>query len=167
MRGKKKRPFTSFTDLSSVLKKFIIIVTVYSRYFQFTPSSFPFTDDDEELQQCIIEIKRKLCSMGTLIPADNNEAVRNEYISSILHAAINIIRRITSKEISLFPAQLQVMGDENGGRVNYAIMSLEELICITESKQYSVNVGFVQNVIQCESANLSMYLSSMQRCLAN
>ncbi|GBC00592.1 hypothetical protein RclHR1_03900009 [Rhizophagus clarus] len=83
--------------------------------------------------------------MGTLIP-DSNEAMRNEYISSILHAAINIVGRTTSKEIGMF-FQLQVMGDENGGRVDYAIMSLEELIC-------------VQNVIRCESANSSMYLPS-------
>ena len=95
------------------------------------------------------DIKRKLRNLGTLIP-DSNEAMRNEYISAILHAAIHIARRETDKEISLLP-QLQIVGDENCGCVDYAIISLEELICITESKQYLVNIGFVQNVIQCES----------------
>ncbi|CAG8485622.1 12221_t:CDS:2 [Rhizophagus irregularis] len=47
--------------------------------------------------------------MGTLV-FDGNEAMRNEYISSILHAAPHIVRRITSKEINLL-LQLEVGSD--------------------------------------------------------
>ncbi|PKY49519.1 hypothetical protein RhiirA4_465551 [Rhizophagus irregularis] len=113
---KKKRPFSSyktFTDLSSVLSKFNIYGSSLSAVPQFTPSSLSLTNDDDELQQC------NLRNLGTLIP-DSNEAMRNEYISAILHAAIHIARRETDKEISLL-SQLQI-------------------------------VGFIQNVIQCESA---------------
>ncbi|RGB35244.1 hypothetical protein C1646_700029 [Rhizophagus diaphanus] len=149
---KKKRPFSSYktlTDLSSVLSKFNIYGSSLSAVPQFTPSSLSLANDDDELQQCMNDIKRKLRNLGTLIP-DSNEATRNEYISAILHAAIHISRRESDKEISLLP-QLQIAGDENCGRVDYTIISLEELICITESKQYLVNIGFIQNVIQCES----------------
>ncbi|CAB4488326.1 hypothetical protein RhiirA1_392064 [Rhizophagus irregularis] len=130
--------------------KFNIYGSSLSAVPQFTPSSLSLTNDDDELQQCMNDIKRKLRNLGTLIP-DSNEAMRNEYISAILHAAIHIARRETDKEISLLP-QLQIVGDENCGRVDYTIISLEELICITESKRYLVNKGFIQNVIQCESA---------------
>ena len=36
--------------------------------------------------------------------------------------------------------------------MDYTIKALEELICITESKQYAINIGFIQNVLQCECA---------------
>ena len=83
--------------------------------------------------------------------ADSNEAVRCEFISAILHAALYIVKKTTKKELILVP-QLEVIGDDNTGRVDYAIKALEELICITESKQYAINIGFVQNVLQCECA---------------
>ena len=66
---------------------------------------------------------------------ESNEAIRCEYISVILHACINIVRELTGKKISLNP-QIVVVGEENTGRVDYAIKALEELICITEGKQY-------------------------------
>ncbi|PKB96139.1 hypothetical protein RhiirA5_507043 [Rhizophagus irregularis] len=87
--------------------------------------------------------------MGPVV--ESNEAIRCEYISAILHACINIVRELTGKKISLNP-QFEVVGEENTGRVDYAIQALEELICITEGKQYQIAIGFAQNVIQCESA---------------
>ncbi|RGB41236.1 hypothetical protein C1646_752298 [Rhizophagus diaphanus] len=47
--------------------------------------------------------------MGTLV-FDGYEAMRNEYISPILHAAPHIVKRITSKEINLLP-QLEIGSD--------------------------------------------------------
>ncbi|CAG8730972.1 18580_t:CDS:2, partial [Racocetra fulgida] len=93
-------------------------------------------DDDEELQQCIKEVKRKLGNMGTIL-IDSNEAMRCEYISPILHASLYIVKRITKKELSIVP-QLEVVGEENTGCVDYAIKALEELICITEGKLHQV-----------------------------
>jgi hypothetical protein len=103
----------------------------------------------EELQQCIKEIKHRLGNMGTLL-ADSNE-VRCEYISAILHASLYTVKRITNKELTLAP-QLEVVGEESTGRVDYAIKALEELICITEGKLHQVVMGFAQNLVQCESA---------------
>src|SRR5438270_13137910 len=88
--------------------------------------------------------------MGTLL-ADSNETMRCEYISAILHASLYIVKRITKKELTLAP-QLEVVGEESTGRVDYAIKALEELICITEGKLHQVVMGFAQNLVQCESA---------------
>ncbi len=79
--------------------------------------------------------------MGPVV--ESNEAIGCEYISAILHACINIVRELTGKKISLNP-QFEVVGEENTGRVDYAIQALEELICITEGKQYQIAIGFAQ-----------------------
>ncbi|GBC16435.2 hypothetical protein GLOIN_2v1790575 [Rhizophagus irregularis DAOM 181602=DAOM 197198] len=42
---------------------------------QFPPKTYTLKDDDEELKQCIREIKRRLGNMGTIL-ADSNEAMR-------------------------------------------------------------------------------------------
>ncbi|CAB4485156.1 unnamed protein product [Rhizophagus irregularis] len=58
---KKKRPFSSYktlTDLKSVLNKFNIYGSSLSAVPQFTPSSLSLADDDDELQQCMNDIKR-------------------------------------------------------------------------------------------------------------
>ena len=89
--------------------------------------------------------------MGTLL-ADSNEAMRCEYISTILHASLYIVKRITEKEELTLVPQLEVVGEESTGRIDYAIKALEELICITEGKLHQVTMGFAQNLVQCESA---------------
>ena len=64
--------------------------------------------------------------MGPVV--DSNEAMRCEYISTILHASLYIVKRIISdKELTLVP-QLEVVGEESTGRVDYAIKALEELL---------------------------------------
>ncbi|PKK74444.1 hypothetical protein RhiirC2_294282 [Rhizophagus irregularis] len=40
---------------------------------QFPPATYRLEDDEEELVQCIKEIKRRLGNIGTML-ADNNEA---------------------------------------------------------------------------------------------
>jgi hypothetical protein len=145
-----KRSFSSYKDLRSVFKKFGIDYNSLADIPQFSPPSFSLSNDDEELRECIKDIKLKLGNMGTVV-FDSNEAVRCEYISTILHAAINIARRITKKELTLIP-QFEINGEENTGRRDYSIKALEELIHVTEGKQYAINVGFVQNVMKCESA---------------
>uniref|UniRef100_U9US82 Uncharacterized protein n=1 Tax=Rhizophagus irregularis (strain DAOM 181602 / DAOM 197198 / MUCL 43194) TaxID=747089 RepID=U9US82_RHIID len=86
--------------------------------------------------------------MGTIL-ADSNEAMRCEYILVILQldtcifhhdirSSLYIVKRITKKEITLAP-QLEIVGEENTGRVDYTIKALEELICITEGILYQVS----------------------------
>ncbi|CAG8753958.1 12406_t:CDS:2 [Gigaspora rosea] len=149
--GKRKlKAFSSYKSLKEVLKKYDIDGNGIGTIRQFSPKTYQLKDEDEELQQCIKEIKRRLGNMGTVL-ADSNEAIRCEYISTILHASLYIVKRITSKELTLAP-QLEVVGEESTGRVDYAIKNLEELICITEGKLHQVVMGFAQNLIQCESA---------------
>ncbi|GES96784.1 hypothetical protein GLOIN_2v1502041 [Rhizophagus clarus] len=64
-----------------------------------------------------------------------NEAIRYKYISTILHILLYIIKKIISdKELTLVP-QLKVIGEESTGWIDYAIKTLEELICIIEGKK--------------------------------
>jgi len=88
--------------------------------------------------------------MGSIL-ADSNEAMRCEYISAILHASLYIVKRITDKELTLTP-QLEIVGEESTGRVDYIIKALEEFLCIMKGKLHQVVMGFAQNLIQCESA---------------
>jgi len=112
-------------------------------------------DEDEELKQCITEIKRRMGIIGSA--TGSNEAVRCEYISPILYASIYIAKRITKKGITMDP-QFEVVGEEASGRVDYAIKKVidvvnEELIAITEGKQKDLVVGFMQNIMQLESSH--------------
>ncbi|CAB4443228.1 unnamed protein product [Rhizophagus irregularis] len=113
-------------------------------------ATYKLEDDNEELVQCIKEIKRRLENMGSIL-TDSNEAMRCEYISTILHASLYIVKRITSKEITLAP-KLEVVGEESTGQVDYAIKALKEFLCIMEGKLHQVVTSFAQNLIQCESA---------------
>ncbi|EXX61283.1 hypothetical protein RirG_172610 [Rhizophagus irregularis DAOM 197198w] len=152
-KERKKRSFSSYKtlkDLKEVLAKYGIDGNGIGAIRQFPQKTYTLEDNDEELIQCVKEIKRRLGNMGTLL-ADSNEAMRCEYISAILHASLYIVKRITEKEITLAP-QLEVVGEENTGRVDYAVKALEELICITEGRLYQVVMGFAQNLVQCESA---------------
>ncbi|GBB89437.1 hypothetical protein RclHR1_16110001 [Rhizophagus clarus] len=102
------------------------------------------------LVQCIKEIKHRLGNMEILL-TDSNEAMCCEYISTILHASLYIVKRIISdKELTLVP-QLEVIGKESTGQIDYAIKTLEKLICIMEGKLYQVTIGFAQNLVQCEN----------------
>ena len=82
---------------------------------------------------------------------DNNEAMRCEYISTILHTAVSLLEGL------LISSQITVSGAESSGRVNYAIKKilndlLEEIICITEGKQNQPGKGVAQNLMQCKSS---------------
>ncbi|EXX62173.1 hypothetical protein RirG_164280 [Rhizophagus irregularis DAOM 197198w] len=94
------------------------------------------------------DLKEVLAKYG--IDGNGIGAIR-QFPPTILHASLYIVKRITEKEITLTP-QLEVVGEENTGHVDYAVKALEELICITEGRLYQVVMGFAQNLVQCESA---------------
>ncbi|CAG8685750.1 17034_t:CDS:2, partial [Funneliformis caledonium] len=77
--------------LKEVLKKYDIDGNGIAMIRQFPSVTYKLEDEEEELQQCIKEIKRRLGNMGTLL-ADSNEAMRYEYISAILHASLYIVK---------------------------------------------------------------------------
>ncbi|EXX60420.1 hypothetical protein RirG_180010 [Rhizophagus irregularis DAOM 197198w] len=82
-KERKKRSFTSYKtqkDLKEVLAKYGIDGNGIGAIHQFPPKTYTLEDNDEELKQCIREIKRRLGNMGTIL-ADSNEAMQCEYIS--------------------------------------------------------------------------------------
>ncbi|PKC63557.1 hypothetical protein RhiirA1_463616 [Rhizophagus irregularis] len=127
LKEKPKRAFFSYKSLKEVLTEYGIDGNGIGTIRQFPPATYKLEDDDEELVHCIKEIKRRLGNMGSIL-ADSNEVMRCEYILTILHASLYIVKRITSKELTLAP-QLEVVG-----------------------KLHQVVMGLAQNLIQCESA---------------
>ena len=96
---------------------------------------------------CLKVIQLRLSVMVD-VESNSNEAILCEYISPILHACINIVRKHTGKEISLNP-QFEVDDEEITGRVDYTIRAHitkahEKLICITASKQHQISFRFAQ-----------------------
>ena len=121
----------------------------------FEPEPVEIDDEDEELEQCITEIERRMGIIGSA--TGRNEAVRCEYISPILYASIYIAKRITKKGITMDP-QFEVVGEASGW-VDYAIKKVidvinEELIAITKEKQKDLVAGFMQNIISSHHTNM-------------
>ncbi|PKY20829.1 hypothetical protein RhiirB3_498916 [Rhizophagus irregularis] len=82
---------------------------------------------------------------------DANEATRCEFISAILHASIAIAKKFTSQDIFIV-LQKDISGEDATGRLDYAIKSLEDLLCIAEGKPRNIKIGYAQNLAQLESA---------------
>ena len=103
--------------------------------------------------------------MGPVV--DNNEAMRCEYISTILHIAVSLLGGL------IISPQLTIIGTEASGRVDYAIKKtldelLEEIICITEAKQNQPGKGVSQNLMQCRSScevSNTFFMSSLRLSL--
>ena len=87
------------------------------------------------------DIILKLSNVETM--TDANEATRCEFISSILHASIAIAKKLTSQDIFIV-LQKDISGEDATGRVDYAIKSLEDLLCITEGKPRNIKIRYVQ-----------------------
>src|SRR3954453_21335929 len=98
----------------------------------------PIDEKSPEFKLCIDDILRRIKNMGPVV--DSNEAMRYEYISTILHTAVSILGGLV-----ILP-QMNVSGSDSSGRVDYAIKKilddlLEEIICITEGKQNQPGKG--------------------------
>ncbi len=74
---------------------------------------------------------------------DTNEVTCCEFISAIIYASIAIAKKLTSQDIFIV-LQKDVSGEDAMGRVDYAIKSLEDLLCITEGKSRNIKIGYVQ-----------------------
>ncbi|RGB41257.1 hypothetical protein C1646_810789 [Rhizophagus diaphanus] len=156
----KKRSFSSYYNLRDVLNKYGIEGSSIGNISQFSPEPYSIDDNDEELEYCIKDIKRKMSIMGTLL-IDSNDSDRCEYIVTILHAAIYIVRRITGKNVTI--SSLKVIERENTDNVDYTIRETEELICVTKSKQHKIATSFAQNLVQLES----LYQTNKRKCKAD
>ena len=87
------------------------------------------------------DIILKLSNVETM--TDVNQATHCEFISAILHASIAIAKKLTSQDIFIV-LQKDVSGEDATGRVDYAIKSLEDLLCITEGKPRNIKIGYAQ-----------------------
>ncbi|PKK57618.1 hypothetical protein RhiirC2_797721, partial [Rhizophagus irregularis] len=151
-KDKKLRSFSSYKtkkELGEVLGKYGIVSGDITRIPQFKPVPHPIDESSKEFKLCIDDILRRIRNMGPVV--DSNEAMRCEYISTILHTAVSLL-----EDLVITP-QMNVTGEENTGRVDYAIKKilddlLEEIICITEGKQNQATIGICQNLLQCRSA---------------
>src|SRR5437764_363145 len=79
-KDKKLRSFSSYKtkkDLSEVLRKYGIDTNDIRKIPPFIPESVRIDDEDEELEQCIRDIKRRMYLIGST--TSSNEAVRCEY----------------------------------------------------------------------------------------
>ncbi|RGB22700.1 hypothetical protein C1646_775676 [Rhizophagus diaphanus] len=159
-KEKMKRAFSSYHSLKEVLTKYGIDGNGIGTIRQFLLPTYKLEDDDEELVQCIKEIKHRLGNMGSLL-ADSNGAMYCEYISTILHASLYIIKRITNKELTLAP-QLEIVREESTGQVDYTIKALEELLCITEGKLHQVKRSGITSTIFTESLQQSWNESALK-----
>jgi hypothetical protein len=109
----------------------------------------PINEDSAEFKLCIDDILRKIKNMGPVV--DHNEAIRCEFISTILHTAVNLLENL------IILPQFTIVGTESTGRVDYAIKKLlhglvQEIMCITEGKQNQPAKGMAQNLMQCRSS---------------
>ncbi|CAB4411510.1 unnamed protein product [Rhizophagus irregularis] len=153
-KEKKSHAFSSHRtkkDLKEVLEKYGVGAGAgrIEDIPQFSPGIHKIDEKDESFLHCLKDIRIKLSNMGTV--NQSNEAIRCEYISAILHACVHITKNLTGKYIRINP-QFEIVGGKSTGRVDYAIGALEELFCITEGKQFQIDIGFAQNIMQCESA---------------
>ena len=106
------------------------------------PSVFEeISGDDKAFEHCMEDIILKLSNVETM--TDANEATRCEFISSILHASIAIAKKLTSQDIFIV-LQKDISGEDATGRVDYAIKSLKDLLCITEEKPHNIKIGYAQ-----------------------
>ena len=87
------------------------------------------------------DIILKLSNVETM--TDANEATRCEFISAILHALIAIAKKLTSQDIFIV-LQKDISGEDATGRVDYAIKSLEDLLCVAEGKPRNIKIGYAQ-----------------------
>ncbi|RGB21862.1 hypothetical protein C1646_777097 [Rhizophagus diaphanus] len=107
------------------------------------------SDDDKAFKHCMEDIILKLSNVETM--TDANEATRCKFISAILHASIAIAKKLTSQDIFIV-LQKYISGEDVTGRVDYAIKSLENLLCIIEGKPRNIKIRYAQNLAQLESA---------------
>ena len=74
---------------------------------------------------------------------DANKATHYKFISAILHVSITIAKKLTSQDIFIV-LQKDISGEDATSRVDYAIKSLEDLLCITEGKSRNIKIGYLQ-----------------------
>ena len=87
------------------------------------------------------DIILKLSNVKTM--TNTNETTCCEFISAILHASIAIAKKLTSQDIFIV-LQKDVSDEDATSRIDCAIKSLKDLLCITERKPCNIKIGYAQ-----------------------
>src|SRR6266542_3442764 len=98
-------------------------------------------DDDKAFEHCMEDIILKLSNVKTM--TNVNEVTRCEFISAILYTSIAIAKNLTTQDIFIV-LQKDISGKDATVQVDYAIKSLEDLLCITEEKPRNIKIGYAQ-----------------------
>ncbi|CAG8728341.1 17438_t:CDS:2, partial [Racocetra persica] len=154
LQEQKIRSFSSYKtleELKDVPRKYKVNGEEITSIKQFNPVFEEIDDDDKALDQCMNEITLRLSNLETM-QTNANEATRCVFITSILNASLAIVRRLTNEEKIYMSYQKNISGEEASGRVDYAIKGNEDLMCIAEGKPRNVEIGYLQNIMQLESA---------------
>src|SRR5919108_466386 len=92
-KEKKLRAFSTYktkADMEKVLQEdYKISSGDITLIPQFKPVTCPVDENSPEFKLCIDDILRRIKNMGPVV--DSNEAMRCEYISTILHTAVSIL----------------------------------------------------------------------------
>ncbi|RHZ67808.1 hypothetical protein Glove_299g95 [Diversispora epigaea] len=153
LKEQKMRNFSSYKtvdELKEILHKYKVHGEDIINIKQFNPVFEEIDDHDQAFKRCMHEITLRLTNLETV--TNVNEATRNVFITSILNASIAIARRLSHKEKIYISYQKDISGDEAYGLVDYAIKGKEDLMCIIEGKSLDVKLGYLQNIVQLESA---------------
>lgn len=140
--NKRLRSFSSYISLREVLMDYGFESDGIDSIPLFSPPTYEIQDNNKYFKRCMEEILGRLRSYGTL-QVDSLEAMRNEYVVALLHAAIHIVIDETNKKLNMRP-QYSIVGERSKGRTDFAIREADELLCITEDKQHKVAVGIAQ-----------------------
>jgi hypothetical protein len=115
----------------------------------FRPEIIDIKKDDPHFEHCIENLKEKLRAFGD---AGKNEAYAREFISPVLIAAV-LLAPDTRLDV-----ETSVIGEDDGGHVDYSILKGNELVCISEAKNSYMNEGTAMNLMQCNGALLLLLL---------
>lgn len=144
-KDKKLRLFSSYLSLGEVLAEYGLDFDGMVSTQLFFPPTYEI-QDNKIFKQCIEETLGRLRSYATLQP-DSFEAMRNEYVVALLHAAIHIAMDETNKELSMRPQYGRGKPRSsllyNQGSQGFASRKMNNI---------KVPVGFAQNIKLLESA---------------
>jgi len=118
-KEKNLRPFSSYLSLNDVLTKYLKSDD-FGAVSLFTLQIHKIENSNETFKHCMREILIRLRTYKTL-QLDSIEAMRNEYVVAILHAAINIVMDETKNNNLTMRPQYGVVGEKSKGWVDFTI----------------------------------------------
>ncbi|RGB23667.1 hypothetical protein C1646_774183 [Rhizophagus diaphanus] len=102
------------------------------------------------LTEFIKGLSQKLQNYFSLKTLDNLKEILRKNKIGVLHILTYFSLPAVFEKIS-DDDKKDIFGEDATDRVDYAIKSLEDLLCITKGKSCNIKIGYVQNLVQLES----------------